>query len=146
MRPSAKRQIEILEYLHQHGSVSRRRLTQTLGQAVAPALHALLEAGHVNLCRDNGLDDDSIDATEQSLLPPPPPPFTLNDDQATALESMLQALQTDEAASRLLFGVTGSGKTAVYLELAKACLAAGKSILLLAPEVALAHKLRRDAT
>jgi len=146
VRPSAKRQIEILEYLHQHGSVSRRRLTQTLGQAVAPALHALLEAGHVNLCRDNGLDDDSIDATEQSLLPPPPPPFTLNDDQATALESMLQALQTDEAASRLLFGVTGSGKTAVYLELAKACLAAGKSILLLAPEVALAHKLRRDAT
>ena len=59
---------------------------------------------------------------------------------------MLEALRQNTAASRLLFGVTGSGKTAVYLELAKACLAAGKSILLLAPEVALAHKLRRDAT
>ena len=146
VRPSAKRQVEVLDYLHQHGSVSRRRLVQSLGQAVAPALHALLEAGHVNLSRESGLDDDIIDATEQSLLPPPPPPFSLNDDQNAAFESMLEALRQDTAASRLLFGVTGSGKTAVYLELAKACLAAGKSILLLAPEVALAHKLRRDAT
>ena len=61
------------------------------------------------------------------------------------LMAMLEALHSGQASSRLLFGVTGSGKTAVYLELAKACLAAGKSMLLLAPEVALAHKLRRDA-
>jgi primosomal protein N' (replication factor Y) len=47
-------------------------------------------------------------------------------------------------ASRLLYGVTGSGKTLVYIRLAAACLAAGRSVLLLAPEVALAHKLRRD--
>ena len=147
VRPSAKRQIEVLDYLHQHGSVSRRRLVQSLGQAVTPALHTLLEAGHVNLARDNGVDDDdALDATEQSLLPPPPAPFVLNDEQARALESMLEALRAEEASSRLLFGVTGSGKTAVYLELAKACLAAGKSVMLLAPEVALAHKLRRDAT
>ncbi|NCB23518.1 MAG: primosomal protein N', partial [Deltaproteobacteria bacterium] len=92
VRPSAKRQIEVLDYLHQHGSVSRRRLVQSLGQAVAPALHTLLEAGHVNLSRESGLDDDVIDATEQSLLPPPPPPFSLNQDQNTALESMLEAL------------------------------------------------------
>lgn len=38
VRPSAKRQIEVLDYLHQHGSVSRRRLVQSLGQAVTPAL------------------------------------------------------------------------------------------------------------
>jgi len=80
VRPSAKRQIEILDYLHQHGSVSRRRLVQSLGQAVTPALHTLLEAGHVNLARDNGVDDDdALDATEQSLLPPPPAPFALHE-------------------------------------------------------------------
>ena len=35
VRPSAARQIEVLEYLHEHGAVSRRRLLQNLGQAVA---------------------------------------------------------------------------------------------------------------
>lgn len=145
VRPSAKRQIEVLEHLHSHGCISRRRLLQTLGQAVAPALRSLIEAGHVGLSREDGSEDDSIDAVERNLLPPPPAPFALNDDQTAALESMREALRSGEACSRLLFGVTGSGKTAVYLELAKACLASGKSVLLLAPEVALAHKLRRDA-
>lgn len=78
-------------------------------------------------------------------MPPPPAPFCLNEDQRAALESLRTALDRESAASRLLFGVTGSGKTAVYLELAQLCLARGKSLLLLAPEVALAHKLRRDA-
>lgn len=45
----------------------------------------------------------------------------------------------------LLHGVTGSGKTAVYLELAGKCLKGGRSALLLAPEVALACKLYQEA-
>ncbi len=140
VRPSAVRQIEVLEYLHEHGAVSRRRLLQTLGQAAAAALRSLLKAGHLALVRE-----DAEEGVEQGLLPPPPAPFSLNADQAQALESLRAALDRESAASRLLFGVTGSGKTAVYLELAKLCLARGKSLLLLAPEVALAHKLRRDA-
>lgn len=140
VRPSAARQIEVLEYLHEHGAVSRRRLLQNLGQAVAPALQSLLKAGHLALTRE-----DSGEEEEQALLPPPPTPFCLNADQEAALAGLLAALGEEEAASRLLYGVTGSGKTAVYLELAKMCLAQGKSLLLLAPEVALAHKLRRDA-
>ncbi|EFL85497.1 primosomal protein N' [Desulfovibrio sp. 3_1_syn3] len=140
VRPSAARQIEVLEYLHEHGAVSRRRLLQNLGQAVAPALQSLLKAGHLALTREGSGEED-----EQALLPPPPTPFCLNADQEAALAGLRAALGEEEAASRLLYGVTGSGKTAVYLELAKMCLAQGKSLLLLAPEVALAHKLRRDA-
>lgn len=140
VRPSAARQIEVLEYLHEHGAVSRRRLLQNLGQAVAPALQSLLKAGHLALTREGSGEEE-----EQALLPPPPTPFCLNADQKAALAGLRAALGEEEAASRLLYGVTGSGKTAVYLELAKMCLAQGKSLLLLAPEVALAHKLRRDA-
>ena len=140
VRPSAARQIEVLEYLHEHGAVSRRRLLQNLGQAVAPALQSLLKAGHLALTREDSGEED-----EQALLPPPPTPFCLNADQEAALAGLRAALGEEEPASRLLYGVTGSGKTAVYLELAKMCLAQGKSLLLLAPEVALAHKLRRDA-
>lgn len=140
VRPSATRQIEVLEFLHEHGAVSRRRLLQSLGQAAAPALQSLLRAGHLALTREESGEEE-----EQDLLPPPPTPFSLNADQAAALDGLRAALDEDAAASRLLYGVTGSGKTAVYLELAKMCLAQGKSLLLLAPEVALAHKLRRDA-
>ena len=140
VRPSATRQIEVLEFLHEHGAVSRRRLLQSLGQAAAPALQGLLRAGHLALTREESGEEE-----EQDLLPPPPTPFSLNADQAAALDGLRAALDEDAAASRLLYGVTGSGKTAVYLELAKMCMAQGKSLLLLAPEVALAHKLRRDA-
>ncbi len=150
VRPAAKRQIAVLDYLFQHGSVSRRHLLHAVDQA-APALRALLATGQVALTRESDTSPqrmaaEGVDATDIQLLPPPPLPFALNDDQASALVELRAALQADKAAARLLFGVTGSGKTAVYLELAKSCLSLGKSILLLAPEVALAHKLRRDAS
>lgn len=110
------------------------------GAGCGSALQSLLKAGHLALTREDSGEED-----EQALLPPPPTPFCLNADQEAALAGLRAALGEEEAASRLLYGVTGSGKTAVYLELAKMCLAQGKSLLLLAPEVALAHKLRRDA-
>ncbi|MBQ9405267.1 MAG: primosomal protein N' [Desulfovibrio sp.] len=143
VRPAAKRQRAILEYLLQNGSVSRRHLLRAVEQAALP-LRALLDAGHVALVRDDGLEEAEESAAQKQLLPPPPLPFVLNADQSAALADMCSALESGKASSRLLFGVTGSGKTAVYLELARACLARGKSVLLLAPEVALAYKLHRD--
>lgn len=138
VRPSASRQIAVLDFLHEHGNVSRRLLIRSLPGAAA-ALRALLAAGLVSL------EPFDVDEEDESLLPPPPAPFRLNEAQRAALDDMTRALDGGEAATRLLYGVTGSGKTAVYLELARHCLAGGRSVLLLAPEVALAHKLRRDA-
>lgn len=142
VRPAALRQREVLDYLLEHGSVSRRRLLQALGRQAAPALASLLAAGHVALQHDGGMEEEA----GLDLLPPAPAPYTLNADQQRVLEDLVAAADTDTAAARLLFGVTGSGKTAVYLALARHCLNRGKSVFLLAPEVALALKLHRDAS
>lgn len=142
-RPLATRQIAVLDYLLENGSRSRRALLAALGEGAGPALEVLLQRGHVVIRPLDEGEEEAEAGTE--LLPPPPPAFALSAPQAAAAEAFVKALDSGKAAGELLFGVTGSGKTAVYLELAKACLARGRSMLLLAPEVALALKLRRDA-
>lgn len=67
-------------------------------------------------------------------LPGTPPPDTLTPAQEAALAS-LRALEPERPG--LLFGVTGSGKTAVYLARIRELLAAGRGAILLVPEIAL---------
>jgi primosomal protein N' (replication factor Y) (superfamily II helicase) len=63
----------------------------------------------------------------------------LTGDQRRALEEVLSALAGDAPGSRrfLLHGVTGSGKTEVYLQAVQAALAAGRGAIVLVPEIAL---------
>lgn len=61
----------------------------------------------------------------------------LTDEQASALESLRGAVEAGGFSVFLLEGVTGSGKTEVYLRLSEMVLAAGRSVLVLVPEIAL---------
>jgi primosomal protein N' (replication factor Y) len=65
-----------------------------------------------------------------------PPPLT--HEQSATLEPILAALHERTPARFLLHGVTGSGKTEVYLRAAEAALAAGRGVIVLVPEIALA--------
>jgi len=68
---------------------------------------------------------------------PAPAGLTLSEEQSRALESILES----ESGIHYLFGVTGSGKTEVFLQAAERVIARGRSVIYLVPEIALTHQL-----
>jgi primosomal protein N' (replication factor Y) len=65
----------------------------------------------------------------------------LTPDQHAALEPLLGALKRGQSERRLLHGVTGSGKTEIYLRAAAAALAQGRGAIVLVPEIALTPQI-----
>lgn len=80
---------------------------------------------------------------EKKPLPPPlkeireEPFLALNEEQVAAFAPVKKSLEAGEFTSFLLYGVTGSGKTEIYLHATKTALSQGKSVLILLPEISL---------
>ncbi|HHD56635.1 MAG TPA: primosomal protein N', partial [Desulfobulbaceae bacterium] len=68
-------------------------------------------------------------------------PVRLTNEQNDVLSRIIPAVEEGEFASFLLFGVTGCGKTEVYLQATEKALALHKTVLVLVPEIALASQL-----
>ena len=64
-------------------------------------------------------------------------PTELSSDQASAIDAIATEVEAREPATFLLQGVTGSGKTEVYLQVIERALAAGRGAIVLVPEIAL---------
>ena len=75
---------------------------------------------------------------------PSPFDFDFTDAQNHALQRMREAVETRKFSGMLLHGVTGSGKTAVYLAVMRAVLDAGRSAILLVPEIGLTPAVAAD--
>lgn len=78
-----------------------------------------------------------LERVDQSALMPTPPP-TPNAQQQLAIDQISATIRNKEFKPFLLHGVTGSGKTEVYLRAASEALNAGRQVLYLVPEIALA--------
>ncbi len=64
----------------------------------------------------------------------------LNEEQQVAVTTVIEDQEKGEASTYLLYGVTGSGKTQVYMELLEHCLSSGKQAIVLIPEIALTYQ------
>ena len=131
---SAKVQSEVLKLLCSVGTASEKEIRYLTG-ASKQTLRRLEKLGYVSL---------SVRDVFRSTLPnfvEPASPLVLNEEQNRAFISLLRQSEQDHPGVGLLYGITGSGKTAVYIQLIRSVLARGKSVILLVPEISLTPQL-----
>lgn len=133
---ATQRQIEILTVLqHQGGECLKTQLSKIAKTSIS-TLQTLVNKGYVAITKRESLrlGGKSHTVTRDRAK-------ALTNDQETALQQILKAIANQTAPQFLLHGVTGSGKTEVYLQAIIPILEAGKSALVLVPEIGLTPQL-----
>ena len=123
----SKKQQNIFQYLQDNGPLQSRSMTH-VASAASTQCHALYKKDLLlksNLC--------FVDST-----PPPDPGFQLTNDQAGAINAIQNKIGFN---SYLLDGITGSGKTEIYIQLVKKLVKQNKQVLVLVPEIGLTPQL-----
>ena len=127
-------QRSVLEVMCGIGSVSVKELCYYTG-ATSGTVKRLADLGYLELTDKPVLRCSQI---KPAVLNGP---LELSEQQQTVFLGIREQMWKAEPGVALLHGVTGSGKTAVYLKLIQDCLENGKSALLLVPEIALTPQL-----
>ena len=123
----------LISHLRSAGGPVRLASLRKLFSASRPALERLEQRQLVRLSRDQ-VARDPLGGSDTGGRPQP---RVLSQQQQKALEALIPALDAGRFSAVLLHGVTGSGKTEVYLGLIEHTLRSGKSALVLMPEIAL---------
>ena len=128
-RAKQRRLYETLEQLG--GSIPIKHLRETLGMSDA-VIRALADSGLARVVKTERMRDPFEGE------PGTPPPAELTAEQAEVL-GRIEALEAGTGA--LLFGVTGSGKTLVYLRAVERAVASGRGAIVLVPEIGLTPQM-----
>src|SRR6184192_3710140 len=133
LRKRAPRQAELLEVIAQLEGAMRAADLLRHTSLDNQTLRALVRRGLAELHEEAAVRDPHAD--EQFIATSN---LVLNDEQSLALKRITQALDSPEDARPiLLHGVTGSGKTEIYLQAIRAALERGRSAIVLVPEISL---------
>ena len=131
---SAAMQRQVLELLCSVGSAAVKDVCYFTGASTA-TVNRLEKLGYLTLSQRPVLRCREIRPAKLSG------PLVLNEEQQACFEGLASQMAQEEPGVALLYGVTGSGKTSVYIRLIQTCLASGKSAMLLVPEIALTPQL-----
>ena len=116
----------------------KARTVRELSAAVKDPGEALKKLASDGLIRMT--DEEALRTPEDFFRAPESPAFTLTQGQQEALEEIVPSLK-GKGGRFLLHGVTGSGKTEVFMEAVRQSLALGKSAIILVPEIALTPQM-----
>ena len=96
-----------------------------------------------NLCAKGVLECSKVNKSIDlySSIPLKNEPILLTEEQQAAYDALLPGLEDAAPHSALLYGVTGSGKTLVFLKLIEHCLRLGRRALVLVPEISLTPQM-----
>lgn len=131
LNKSAKKQREVLEYLSSVKKETSAILCEKFGRS---AVNALFEKGYISKQQEQQKREPykNINSVKKDVV------LTLAQNQA------VESVENSEKFVSLIFGVTGSGKTEVYLELIERTIKRGKSAIMLVPEIALTPQMFRQ--
>ncbi len=127
-----KRQQELLDLLRSEGPLSRKELAQ-LGGFSSSIVKRLLQSG---VLKEEDRAPEHLPPVS-SPVPHKVETIHLTRGQGEAIETIAENLVSGGYRTFLLYGVTGSGKTEVYLQLCAAALKEGRGALVLVPEISL---------
>ena len=134
-------------------AANQKKLRAPQQSAVLMLLASIGDAAVSDICHFTGAQGASITALEKQGLvhtemrevlrspmriePDTAEPVILNCEQEAAFSGLKKLMQSGRADAALLFGVTGSGKTAVYIKLVQETVHNGRSAIVLVPEIGL---------
>lgn len=131
----AKQRRALEHMLEQDGPVPLRRLAEETGLSDS-VFRALAAKGWLRI---EPVEENRDPYAGRSFARTKPLPLT--ETQAAAYRRIAEALESGRPASFLLQGVTGSGKTEVYLQAIERCIASGRQAIVLVPEIALTPQM-----
>lgn len=129
--------LDVVSVLADGGWMSQKELVYMTGVTDA-ALRDMVKKGILRTRQEERLRTPDF-----SEVPPAPPPV-LSTQQQQAYDGLAALMDEDAPRAALLFGVTGSGKTQVYLKLIAHALEQGKSAIVLVPEIGLTPQVMRQ--